>query len=175
MDIQVLAAVLVDRIGEIRGKKAFQKLVYLAKVYGISVDYHYEMHYYGPYSAPLADDLDERILREQIFELKSHSSYIFVPSERTGEILSNASDQMKDTEGIIESMLSRFGNKSPNDLELYATIHFICQTLEKLYSKTDRKTRIEEIKKAKYPKFSEEKIVKHYDEMVEFGLVSVTA
>ncbi len=59
MDTKLFAAFWTDVMGEIPGKKAFQKLVYFGQVLGIPFKQSYRMHYFGPYSESVARELSD--------------------------------------------------------------------------------------------------------------------
>ena len=57
--------------GAIVGKVRLQKIVYLLDQMGMNSGYSYEYHHYGPYSAELADSVDEDVVFRQIEEVYS--------------------------------------------------------------------------------------------------------
>ncbi|GBF33257.1 hypothetical protein DCCM_2356 [Desulfocucumis palustris] len=130
------------------------------------------MHFYGPFSDELAEEFEEDIQKNHILTISPDNKYIYLPGTKCEAETEKGFSILGDHKEKFDLLLNRFGNKSPGDLELYSTIHFICDTLEVFYKTNDKNHRIEEIKKAKYPKFSEPKILKCYDEMKEWKLIS---
>lgn len=172
LEARLFAACLVDKLGEIRGKKAFQKYVYLAQALGIPMNYSYRMHFYGPFSEELADEFIQDIQKNQVLTISPDNQYIYKPGSNYEVESLRGYQVLKKYQAQLDLFLELFGDKSPSDLELFATIHFICETLEVFYRVNDKPKRLEEIKKAKCPKFSEVKIEHYYDEMVKWNLIN---
>lgn len=170
MRARTFAAFLVNSLGQIRGKKAFQKYVYLAKAYGIPIKHSYKMHYYGPYSDTLAEDFDE-IYLEDVIDKAPGSDYIYTGATKTREALDEGQEEIKKYQTKLKNLLSKFGKMSPKELEIYATTHFVWRIQGILNRPTDRDSVIRETKKAKYPKFSIPEIEQAYDNLVEWGLI----
>src|SRR5438309_4081405 len=61
MDRLLVSALATHIVGQrpLPGKKAFQKLFYLLEKAGVPTDLDFSMHYYGPYSFALADEMFE--------------------------------------------------------------------------------------------------------------------
>ncbi|TEB04307.1 hypothetical protein Psch_04033 [Pelotomaculum schinkii] len=171
MEAKTFAAFLVDSLGQIKGKKAFQKFVYLAKAHGISINHAYKMHYYGPYSETLAEEFDD-IYREDVVDLKKQNDYIYVKGSKTKEALTQGQEEIKDHQAPLELLLQRFGHMTPRELEIYSTTHFVWRIQLIFKRPTDRNTIIEETKKAKFPKFNIHEIERAYDDLVEWGLIN---
>jgi uncharacterized protein len=116
--------------GEIVGKVRLQKIVYLLDQMGMNSGYSYEYHHYGPYSAELADSVDEDVVFGQIKEISqrrasdgvpysvfrvAHSASVAANDEMLGDIsLAKARDAL----GSMERY-------SATVLELAATIHWL--------------------------------------------------
>lgn len=172
MQSKTFAAFLVDSLGQIKGKKAFQKLVYLAKAHGIPIKHAYKMHYYGPYSESLAEDFEE-IYRMDIVDLVPGSSYIYQKGSQTEKVLREGRDEIRQFKPILDLIIQRFGNMTPRDLEIYATAHFIWK-IQRIFNRpTDKQSLIEEIKKAKYPKFSLEEIENALNNLIQWKVVQL--
>jgi uncharacterized protein YwgA len=52
---------LIDSVPELEGRKRLQKLMYLMKYAGFPIEVRYSWHYYGPYSADLALQIDSLV------------------------------------------------------------------------------------------------------------------
>jgi uncharacterized protein YwgA len=116
--------------GEIVGKVRLQKIVYLLDQMGMNSGYSYEYHHYGPYSAELADSVDEDVVFDEIEEISqrrasdgvpysvfriSHGASVAAKGEMLGDIpLAKARDAL----GVMERY-------SATVLELAATIHWL--------------------------------------------------
>ncbi len=153
---------LISELGEVRGKKALQKLVYLAKAFDIDTEYSFIFHYYGPYSERLANDF-ERLLETQVVSPVPGTRYNYMlnPSVHPQHIV----EQQK-----LKDLLSYFGDKSPSDLEIYATSYFVDKNEKYVFCNSDEGKIIEKIKSAK-PKYSEDEIETVYQQLKEWNLL----
>lgn len=63
---------LFSLAGEVRGRKKLQKMVHLFTVHGVDFPYPFVYHHYGPYSAPLQEEVhslvEQGLLRERLEE-----------------------------------------------------------------------------------------------------------
>ncbi|KJS01842.1 MAG: hypothetical protein VR68_04300 [Peptococcaceae bacterium BRH_c4a] len=173
MDARTFVAFMVNALGKVRGKKAYQKYVYLAKAYGIPLNYAYTMHYYGPYSEKFATEL-ENAYRDDVVDLVEGSTFIYRTGSKTQVVLDRERDEIKKHQKELTTLIETFGNMTPLELEIYATAHFVWRIQTIFGEPTDRETVIEEIKKAKHPKFDMEQIIKSYDDLVSWGLIKVS-
>lgn len=173
MKASVLAVYLLDKVGQIKGKKAFQKLVYLAMVEGVPLNYSYSMYIYGPYSESVANEF-EHIYKEDIIDLPYDGSYIYQKGTMADQVLEDGITEIECYTEELDRLLNRFGNMSPRELEIYCTAHFIWENQLIFKGPTDRISVIEEIKKAKYPKFNITEIERAYDTLVTWGLIKVS-
>jgi uncharacterized protein len=116
--------------GEIVGKVRLQKIVYLLDQMGMNSGYSYEYHHYGPYSAELAERVDDAVVFDQIQEISKRRASDGVPysvyrTSREAVIAEEAIalgdmpiDQAEDALGVMERY-------SATVLELAATIHWL--------------------------------------------------
>ncbi len=169
MEAKTFAAFIINRLGKVNGKKAFQKLVYLAKAEGVPFNYSYKMHYYGPYSEVLAEDFES--LYYEDFIDASEGAHIYTAGTKLGEDVLGSDAEIGQYRKELDSVINKFGKMSPLELEIYATAHFIWKTQVIFHRPSDRATVIKEIVSAKYPKFSLDCINKAYDDMVKWGLI----
>lgn len=173
MNARTFVAFMVNALGKVRGKKAYQKYVYLAKAYGIPLNYAYAMHYYGPYSEKFATEL-ENAYREDVVDLAEGSTFIYRAGTKTQAVLDQEKDEIEKHKEVLETLLKTFGHMTPMELEIYATAHFVWRIQTIFGEPTDRETVIEEIKKAKFPKFDMDEITQAYDDLVKWGLIKVS-
>ncbi|MDD3364772.1 MAG: hypothetical protein PHZ03_07320 [Syntrophomonas sp.] len=171
MDIKTYAAYLINSLGQVRGKKAFQKLVYLAKAEGVPLNYSYKMHFYGPYSENIAERLEE-IYKEDVIDLAPDSSFIFTKGTKTELVLHESKEEIDTYKNQLDKVIQYFGEMSPKELEIYATAHFVWKAQLVFNQPTDKNTVIDGIKKAKYPKFSVEEIEKAYNDLFTWNLIN---
>ena len=166
--VRRLAAIqcIVEQSGDI-GKTRIQKMVYfLQEVSGVQLRYSFRMHLYGPYS----DDVDSGIsaLRVAGYVKESHYAngygYHITPT--------SASQLPWDTELAehreeMNRAIGKLGVLHVNDLELWATIHFVQQLL----NEPTRESVIENVRRLK-PRFTAEQIGAAYDQLVEADLMA---
>lgn len=153
---------LLSEVGEIRGKKALQKLVYLARAFDVDTGYTYRFHYYGPYSDALANDF-EKLLDNRMVSLVPGSSFVY-------KIDKSKFQPFPSTDQRLKELLRYFGDKSPSELEIYATAYFIDKNEKYVFSNVDEQQIIEKIKAAK-PKFPGSAIEQAYKQLKEWGLL----
>jgi uncharacterized protein len=116
--------------GAIVGKVRLQKIVYLLDQMGMNSGYSYEYHHYGPYSAELADSVDEDVVFGRIEEVSQRRASDGVPYSvfRVSHAQSTARDDgklgsMPLTE--VRDALGVMDRYSATVLELAATIHWL--------------------------------------------------
>ncbi|WP_333870865.1 hypothetical protein [Desulforamulus putei] len=170
MNARTFAAFLVHSQGQIKGKKAFQKLVYLAKAIGIPLNHSYKMHYYGPYSDSVAEEF-EKVYLEDVIDKSKDADYIYIPGTKVEKALIDGQLEIQQNKELLDTLMRLFGNMSPRFLEIYCTAHFVWKMHVIFNWPTDRSSILEGIKKVKFPKFDEPTIEKAYDDLVSWGLI----
>jgi|SRR5215831_2252646 len=122
--------------GEIVGKVRLQKIVYLLDQIGLDSGYSYEYHHYGPYSAELADSVDEDVIFGQVEEISQRRANDGVPysifrvsrkkdnARVEGSLGGLSLDKVRDALGAMQRY-------SATVLELAATIHWLA-TVEQI-------------------------------------------
>lgn len=169
MDTQVFAAFLVDILDKIPGKKAFQKMVYFGQVLGIPLDHSYKMYFYGPYSETVAEALDTAIEENTISQLNAFS---FGRGEDFEITLNQGFEEIVNNIGNLEKLITLFGDMSPSDLELYATVHFTDNSQKNIYNNHDKESIIEVVERIKGTKFKKKQIENAYNKLEKWGLLS---
>jgi len=114
---------IVDKVKDV-GKIRMQKLVYFLQwIFNVPLGYDYKMHYYGPYSDELNDDLIAMQMNNNL-EIGADPSgygYHIIPGTEAvttrDEILGKYSEN-------ISKCLSEFDKFNPNELEIISTLHF---------------------------------------------------
>lgn len=161
------AAYVVSKINEFwqekPGKKILQKIVYLIEQKGVKLGFEYELHFYGPYSSLL----DEQIIflsAEGIIEvehsglshlLSVHDSFQAIPEDIS-------SNQMQK----IEEVINHFKGKTPYELELLTTAIYAYNHLQG----KSRNDVINGVKRIKGDKYSTDKINTTLEEFDFFGI-----
>lgn len=169
MNILAVTSYLIDQLGRIKGKKAFQKLIYLSKAVGIPLEVNYKMYYYGPYSEQVSDELEECI---NCNILKEEGAYNFISSDKCQETLILNNDQITIHKEKLEFIVNKFGCYDPMELEILATTHFVYNNMKYLHGEERKEIIVEEVKKVKYPKFSCERIEDAYNTLKSYSLIS---
>src|SRR5438093_9175809 len=89
---------VLQRVGNLPGKKAMQKLVYFLKESGLDIRFQFQWDKYGPYSAELATYADD-LVAEGLFESQSRTfplggeegsgkQFVFSLTKKAKEIIS---------------------------------------------------------------------------------------
>ncbi|MGL4209347.1 MAG: hypothetical protein ACRCTY_08165 [Candidatus Adiutrix sp.] len=134
------------------GKKTVQKLIYLMKRKGLDLGFDYIIHYYGPYSADLDDELHVMALNNIIAIKKEKMSHHIKMSKR------KRINPLKPLENdILDSVFTAFLGKSPHQLEIITTTDFVAHVIlnnDNLSAKTIE----DEVKKIKGKKFTTDEI-----------------
>ncbi len=170
MNIYSVTSYLVESMGKIRGKKAFQKLIYFSKAMGVPLTESYKMYYYGPYSEQVADEL-EACVGLGILD-KDDESFNFISGEKSKETLEQYSDSINEYKDRLNKVVEYFGGCDPMTLEILATTHFIYNNMKHLYDITDKENIIKEVEQVKYPKFSKDEILSAYKKLESIELLT---
>ncbi len=124
------------RFESIPGKKALQKLVYLLKESGLSINFEFQWDKYGPYSPELATYVED-LVAEGLMESEAKKvlvtseedrgvQYSFRLKDRATELLS--SERLSaDEESKIGRVIGLYKEIGPHNLELYATVHYVAK------------------------------------------------
>ncbi|MCH8802203.1 MAG: hypothetical protein IH963_14980 [Chloroflexi bacterium] len=149
------------------GKIRLQKLLYfLQEACGVPTGFSFRMHHYGPYSEDLDTDLTRLKMGGYLNIVSDPQGYGFHvnvadgPDEKWQDIFDS-----KKTE--IERTLALFGDKTPSQLELMATIHFV----DRLHDHPKTKELVTVVNGLK-PKFTSQYIETCCKELTENGLLS---
>lgn len=110
---------LLAEVGQIRGRKKFQKIVHILKVKGADFNESFDYHYFGPYSSELQLELDEMtskgILKE---EEGANGCYEYSLAYEGKDV----------AEKIPYSDLANYlNNQQPQVLELVSTFYYLLE------------------------------------------------
>jgi uncharacterized protein YwgA len=166
--IAALAAEMVLRRGHLPGKKSFQKLFYLIEKSGVPTDLDFEMHYYGPYSFALADEMLE-LERAGVLRIADGS---IEPDSATKRTLELFTAETKAYRGQIDKVLNAFADRTGLQLELAATTHLVASWLLKRQGKTSRAQVVDAVRKQKGEKFAAADITRSLEELSQLGLLN---
>jgi len=136
-------------------KKTLQKMLYLVQAEGVDLGFEYGIHFYGPYSA----DLDEEVISlvaDGIVRFKYVRMSHFM--EIDDSLYTVKSNLDKSQEEKLRAIIARYKDKSPSELELITTTHYVKENL----SQKDVKSVIQGVKKIKGNKYSTQEIENEY-------------
>jgi uncharacterized protein YwgA len=165
MQLEGLIAYLVNK-KDVRGKKALQKLVYFCSEAGVPIHARYRMYIYGPFSNEVAEELSETITKEIV---KAHDNGPkFSKGVCCDKFLELYKHEIESNSEKIDRVLEDFGDFTPLNLELYATVHFIASSMRQAYGKTGDVV-MDDVKKAKGKKFTRDQIKEAYNDLIKQG------
>lgn len=154
---------LVDRLKDV-GKTRIQKIVYfLQHVFGIPLDYVFRMHYYGPYSEELNDDLIEMKLHDYIDITPNPTGYGY-HIRPSSEVIDSMENTIKNYGQELENCLEKFGQLEPQKLELLGTLHFV-EYVARTSNKDKAKDEIVEKVATLKPVFTKSEVEESYQEL----------
>ena len=170
MSLQAIVSYLASRKETIHGKKAFQKFMYFIDVKGVPTQLSFRIYHFGPYSSDLDYQTDNLELEGSIAISKTGEKFLIQPGERYHEILSREEAFINQYSSAIDSVIELLPDE-PKTLELWSTTHFVANSMHKMYQKFDKAKVIEEVRKIKQDKFSENQIDTAYDKLFELGFL----
>lgn len=148
------------------GKKAAQKMFYFFERSGIDLNLRYGIHYYGPYSAKLDDEM---------YELESEG-YIIVNTSGPTHSISLGSQSVKgnvlsdEEKKIAEHVMETFEHKTPLDLEALSTMDYIANSI--LSADASDEERVNKFKQIKGIKFEYSVIENVLKELKKFKFIA---
>ena len=125
-DMETVEVVVAAAGGELTGRTRLQKSVYLLNLLGLDSEFSFEYHYYGPYSAELAQSATDACLlsglEEELCYRSDGVSFSVYRSthqlpDRVGEL---RSDELLELSDKLQSV-------SATVLELAATAHWLSE------------------------------------------------
>ena len=157
------------------GRTALQKFIYLLQeLYNVDCGYEFKFYTYGPFSSEISGNLEIMTLYDVIKVQPpdcsyGRSAYKIEPSAECEALLETASDFLAENREKIETLLSVFGNKTAENLELYATVAWVDRSLYSNENKgwEDIASLVHELK----PKFEMDKIKEGIQFMNNYGFL----
>ncbi len=143
------------------GKKVVQKLMYFIERSGLDMDLDYCLHFYGPYSVELDEEIYYLTANHEVkIDIKGNTHVISVNDDFGSESISNEDEE------IIETVMKRFGGLSPTDLEALATIDYV-----HIKTKLQGEELINKVLQIKGEKFKIDKLFEYLNTLVNLGYV----
>ena len=126
------------------GKKQLQKLVYLIQAKGVDLGYEYGIHFYGPYSEEVSQDLLSLCVNGLVDFRMEGQAHKIVPSDMSDDTAAVHGDPE-----IVNSVINQYKDATPYYLELITTTHFAAANLGS--SDAEILNGVKRIKGDKYP------------------------
>lgn len=144
------------------GKKMMQKLMYLIDRRGVDLELNYSIHFYGPYSEKLEDEI---LFLDSLDKLEINTS------GRTHLIHLGSSpiegELEKDDQEQVDFVLENFSSKTAHELEAITTLDYVAVTMLKGHGRDDEIVdRVKQIKGSKFEEqylWDELQILKQYN------------
>lgn len=155
---------LAQDFDRVPGKTSIQKIVYfLQEGLGKPLGYRFKMHYYGPYSESVDNDLSLADAMGCVEISLAQDGFGY--SIRPGEFTVDDAEHSMPLEGI-DGTIRDLAALPLLQLELLATVHFI----QNIRPHWDRSKVVETVGNVK-PKFSQQKIEDAYRDIERRGLI----
>lgn len=177
MDEKSIATILylIKKMEKVPGKKALQKITYFINT-AVPLALDFKLYWFGPYSEKLASILDHLMI-EGIIEVEEPNPYpMFHINKKYNDLVEDLiSDTLSEEDKKkIDNIIKKIKDKTPMELELLATIHFIYSVFKELEESSDIKIKekvLNTVKEKKGRKFKEIEIKKAYEFLHENGLI----
>ncbi len=137
LDKVALMAELVRRAPSPPGRTALMKLAYFLKILrGVPLAYAFRLYTYGPFDSDVLDDLQYAealgAVQSEIIVYAGGKRYEYRPGPRIDEITDYAKVFLSPYSDSLDWVLTNFGSRSAQDLEMASTIVFVDRaTLER--------------------------------------------
>lgn len=153
-------------------KKSLQKIIYFLQEKGLKLGYVYGIHHYGPYCPRLENNIQSLEMDGIVKRERSGSSFVIKPSEFIDLYISETDGlSLEESEKeILEYIVNNIVVKSPLELELLSTVHFVVKNLcnKEGYASLDKTVVI--VENIKGDKFDEEQIKATFWDLCNYGL-----
>ena len=116
---------LIKECKNIKGRKRFQKLVFLAKAAGIPFNESFEWNNYGPFSKELAQEIDTLCKLGLIEEELNNSEYYYTLTKKGEGFLDEMWSKVSDKYERLSKILPMLNENNTQDLEKLASIKFL--------------------------------------------------
>lgn len=142
------------------GRTILQKLIYFAKAKGVPMMLNYEIYHYGPYCQELSERVDYLQVGNIIDDKGSDNQSNYKPSSEANKLLEMYGAELQESRPMISHIVDSFIDKSPHEMELFATTHFVEQGGE-----NDITRIVREVQRIKGRKFSQQEIEQAVSEL----------
>lgn len=169
MRLDALVSYIVESHGSIRGKKAFQKILYFLTEAKIPTGLNYTLYHYGPYSPELDYKTDQIQLLGAIELINKGMGYEIRGGSKSGVLSSDPS--LNEYKNKIDEVMGILPLDNPLKLELYSTTHYAAKVRKEIYDCINEEDIVEEVKRIKKEKFSRDEIREAYKYISEKHLI----
>jgi uncharacterized protein YwgA len=167
MKPQAAAVLRLLATGPIRSRKSLQKLVYfLQEGDRTPLGLDYRMYYYGPYSAKLDSSLQ---VLEALGLVTVSRDVNAVPTYSTSASVAEQVESSPELAGKVKRVVANLGERSPNDLELLSTVHYLAA---KQQTGIDRDRLFEQVRAWKGAKFGVNEVTAALNDLRELGYLA---
>jgi uncharacterized protein len=152
---------MVEKLGNDLGKTKIQKLLYFGQyACGMPLNYAYRIHYFGPYSEELDDDMINMKLNGYLVIQPDPAGYGYhvIPGKET---IKKMDEYLKPFQENINQCIEKFGNFTVQKLEIMSTLHYV----EHVAGIKGKKNEIVDIVASLKPRYNKTIIDKSYDEL----------
>jgi len=112
---------VLDTLGPLKGRKKLHKLVYVLQSTGDQLGYEFDLHYYGPYSYSLAEDLQALRTTNLLSETLDGQTYTLTLTSKGKQLCERLAQGFTFNRGLAESLVGA----SPAALEVAATAVYL--------------------------------------------------
>lgn len=117
------------------GRTRFQKLAYFLASAGLPMRFDYERGPYGPYSPQLKSVVSKLVNNGILSETSSGSMILMEVGPTFGDARKAYGSELKEWDGIIESVADLFVRMRTDQTEVAATVHYVAKELEQRFGK----------------------------------------
>jgi len=172
-DHDLFLAALISRTGEIKGKKALQKMFYFGKVLGGPINFHFIMHMFGPFSYEVAakySDWEQKgIIKAE--EKETGIGFTYTTGNQAKLYSRLFGKRIELFREKVDKLVYLFGGKEPFQLEVLATLHHLSQLLQQGEKRVTKTALLKVFKAEKGKKFFNKEIEEAYSVLKKAELV----
>jgi uncharacterized protein YwgA len=140
MHYSIILPLLVQELGQIEGRKKFQKIVHILQCAGAPFDERFEFAQFGPYSGTLKAEIDNLDVFEILHEEQKGNTYVFSSGKRFPELKEAG---LLSESPVWSGFANKLNGKSASELEALSTTLFL---LERGYQDEALDAKFQELK-----------------------------
>lgn len=148
---------ILTNVGDIKGRKKFQKIVHLLENKGMEPIYRYKYYHYGPYSSDLQLEIDLLVHKGLVKEEFENGTYSYKITDKGTEFKEKVSAY--NNINIDKDLLIKLNEKDASFLELLSTYVFLRD-----YGRSEDEAKEETLKLKPHLKGYMDKVLSFYRE-----------